>query len=142
MEKVQRQHYLYEIKDLGDERGGLVVVNSGEEVPFEVKRIFYIYNTQENINRGNHANIKSSFVMISLAGFCTVEVGENYNKKEYLLDSPTKALFISNGLWKTMKNFSKDNVLLVFSDNKYDENEYIKEYEKYISIMSKNEGKI
>ena len=142
MERVERQHYLYEIKNLGDERGGLVVVNSGEETPFEIKRIFYIYNTQENIERGNHANIKSSFVMISLAGSCVVEVDDNFVKREYLLDSPTKALFIGNQLWKTMKDFSKDNVLLVFSDNKYDENEYIREYEKYINIMNNKEEKI
>lgn len=129
-----KTHYLYTLKELGDQRGGLIVVNSEAEIPFIIKRVFYNYKTSEDAIRGGHANISSSFVMVSVNGSCVVEVDEGGMTKEYLLDSPEKALFIGKGLWKSMRGFSADNVLLVFSDNPYDANEYIQSYEDYINF--------
>ena len=130
------QHYLYAIKELGDERGGLAVINSGVETPFNIERVFYNYNTIKNTIRGNHANSKSSFVIISLAGSCLIEIDDGMAKEKYILDSPTKALYIGRGLWKTMKNFSKDNILLILSDCIYDETEYIRNYSEYLKTIN------
>lgn len=137
--KPVNTHYIFNLKDLGDERGGLTVLTSGVEIPFEIKRVFYNFNTKEGVERGNHANIRSSFVFISLSGSCLVEVDDGTYKHEYLLDEPTKALFVGKGIWKTMKDFSEDNVLLILSDNSYDATEYIKDYGEYVN-QKKSKG--
>lgn len=130
-----KTHYQYELKELGDDRGGLIVLNSEAEIPFKIKRVFYNFRTLNDAVRGNHSNIYSSFVMISVNGSCVVEVDDGNQKTSYGLDSPNKALFIEKGLWKTMKDFSDDNVLLVFSDWEYDPNEYISNYDEYIKLV-------
>ncbi|MBR0599534.1 sugar 3,4-ketoisomerase [Sinanaerobacter chloroacetimidivorans] len=135
MDSNSKRHYQYELTELGDNRGGLIVLNSEGEIPFRIKRVFYIYKTQYGSIRGNHSNIDSSFVMISVNGSCIVEVDDGFQRTTYKLDSPTKALYIEKGLWKTMKDFSDDNVLLVFSDNEYNPNEYINNYDDYVKLM-------
>lgn len=132
-------HYMIPLKELGDSRGGMAVVNSQEEIPFGIKRAFYCYHTDQNAERGNHANINSSFVMISLAGSCSVMVDDGSITTDYLLGSPLEALYIGKGLWKTMHRFSSDNILLVLSDCNYDPNEYIRDYEQY--VLWTQEGK-
>lgn len=137
MDIRQVKHCIYDLPQMGDGRGELVVLSKGQELPFNVKRIFYNYNTQDNVIRGNHANLKSSFLMISVKGCCSVEVDDGAVKYDYLLDSPDKALFIGKGIWKIMKNFSDDNVLLILSDCLYNEKEYIRNYEDYLKITSR-----
>lgn len=143
METTQGRHYLFTLKELGDIRGGMIAITGEEDVPFAIKRIFYSYKTGRDEVRGNHANIRSSFVMISVSGSCIVEVDEGNCgsgcRTGYLLDSPEKALFIGKGLWKTMREFSEDNVLLVLSDCAYDPDEYIRDYDDYLKLL--NDGK-
>lgn len=130
-----KTHYLYTLKELGDRRGGLIAVTAEVEIPFPIRRVFYNYRTSNDAVRGNHANIHSSFVMVSLNGSCMVEVDEGDQKTEYFLDNPAKALYIGKGLWKVMRDFSEDNVLMVLSDHEYDENEYIRSYDDYLDLM-------
>lgn len=134
-----KSHYIIPLKELGDSRGGMAVVNSQKEIPFGIKRAFYCYHTDQKAERGNHANINSSFVMISLAGACTVTIDDGLCTTDYLLGSPLEALYIGKGLWKKMHRFSKDSVLLIFSDSNYDPNEYIRDYEQY--VLWTKEGK-
>ena len=139
MNHENRSHYLYSLTEFNDKRGGMVVLNSTTEIPFNIERVFCTYNTSGDSERGNHANMYSSFVMVSLAGSCVVQVDDGNNVTEYILDVPHKALFLSKGLWKRMRNFSPDNVLLVLSDCKYDESEYIRDYDKYINTTKRVE---
>lgn len=132
---LKQNNYMYELKEFGDERGNLVVLQGNKEIPFEIARLFYIYNTENNAIRGEHANLKSSFVMISMVGSCVVEIDDGFTKSEYLLDSPKQALFVNKMLWKTMKGFTRDNVLMVISDCVYDENEYVRDYSTYVKMM-------
>lgn len=129
---INNKHYILNFKELGDARGGLAVINSNEEVPFNIARVFYNYNTGKDVIRGDHANRNSCFVMVSLAGACIVEVDDGKSKTEYILDDPHKGLYVGKMLWKVMKNFSKDNVLLILSDCKYDEKEYIRVYDAFL----------
>lgn len=122
------------IKYFGDSLGGLNVIENRKDIPFDVKRVFYIYGTDKNVIRGLHANKNSEFVMISLVGSCYVDVIDpNENKKKILLDNPNEYLYIPKMLWKNMYGFSQDSVLLVLSDSYYDENEYIRDFEDYKS---------
>lgn len=130
-----REHYLYTLKELGDQRGGLIAITAEEDVPFPIKRVFYNFKTTNDAIRGSHANIHSSFVMISLSGSCRVDVDDGRKKTEYLLDNPQKALYIGKGLWKEMWDFTADSVLLILSDHVYDTNEYIRNYEEYLNYV-------
>ena len=126
---------MIKLNELGDERGGLVVIEEDDLlVPFPIKRVFYEYNTACDITRGNHANKNSKFAMVSISGYCTIEIDDGKDKKKYKLDSPLKLLIVDKMTWKIMKEFSKDNILLVLSDHKYDGSEYITDYDEFLTL--------
>lgn len=121
----------------GDARGKMSVVEGGSSVPFEIKRIFYSYATDTDAIRGQHANRKSAFVMICVAGSCKVRIVDlDGNEKTFELVSPEKGLYIPKMLWKDMFDFSEDCVLLVLSDEHYDKNEYIRDYAEYMTLKT------
>lgn len=125
--------YTFDLSKHNDQRGMMCVAECGKDIPFDIKRFFYDYNnipTQEH--RGSHANRFSKFVFICVSGSCTIEVDDGKNKDTFILDSPQKALFISNMVWKEIYDFSHDSVLLVVSDCFYDSSEYIKEYREFL----------
>ena len=136
---MNKRFWLKELKEFGDERGRMCVVETERELPFVIKRFFYDYNTDNSSNRGNHANIRSQFAFISMSGSCTVDVDDGENRETFVLDSPQKLLWVDKMTWKVMRNFSKDNVLLVLSDQHYDANEYIRDYAEF--AMREKKGK-
>lgn len=135
-EYEHKKHYLIELKECGDERGGLAIIEAEKQFPFQIQRVFYEYNTINDIARGNHANINSSFGLVSVKGSCCVEVDDGHEKVQYQLDSPHKFLYIDKMIWKVMKDFTKDNVLLVISDQKYNEHEYVRDYEEFRNLIN------
>ena len=122
---------LIEFKELGDDRGKLVVVESGQNVPFSIKRVFYIYKSDRTVVRGQHANKQSEFVLINVAGKSKVRITDG--KEEFIvsLDRPMIGVYIPRMVWKDMYDFSEDSVLLVLSSEHYDSAEYIRDYEKF-----------
>lgn len=131
-----KKHYVIDLKELGDERGSLVVLEENKEFPFPIRRVFYDFNTDPTISRGNHANKESRFGFISLQGSCVVEVDDGFEKTEYTLNSPFQCLFVDKMLWKSMKCFSRDNILLIISDCTYSCEEYIHNYSDFINLIS------
>lgn len=123
---------LLEFKQHGDERGRLVVAECGKEIPFDVKRVFYIYGSDAAVVRGCHANKKSEFVLVNVAGTSKVKV-EDYkgNTKIYVLDHPHMGLYLPRMIWKEMYDFSADSVLLCMSSELYDSEEYIRNYQDF-----------
>ena len=122
-----------EFSQLGDERGNLVVLEGNSDVPFDIKRVFYIFGTQKNVIRGQHANRKTEFVLVNIAGFSKVRVMDSLrNTKEFVLDKPHMGLYIPSMIWKDMYDFSEDSVLLVLASAVYDPKEYIRDPEKFI----------
>lgn len=122
-------------KDFGDERGKLVVIEGNITIPFEIKRVFYIYESDKHVIRGQHANKKSEFVLINVAGKSKVKVT---NCKEELiieLNKPMMGVYIPKMIWKDMYDFSSDSVLLVLSNAHYDANEYIRKFDEYMQLM-------
>lgn len=122
-------------KQMGDERGHLVVVEGGKDIPFEIARVFYIYGSDAVVTRGNHANIKSEFVLINVNGKSKVKVDNGHFTETFELNEPHTGIYIPKMHWKEMYDFSSDSVLLVISNEKYDSDEYIRDYEKYVSII-------
>lgn len=124
-----------EFPDLGDERGKLVVVESEESVPFEIKRIFYIYGSDDSVKRGQHANRESEFVLINVSGTSKVRIDNGHSEAIVELDRPRMGLYIPKMVWKDMYDFSEDSVLLVIASTHYDGNEYIRDYNSYLEEM-------
>lgn len=123
----------------GDERGRLVVVEGGgATVPFDIKRVFYIYGSDSTVVRGQHANMKTEFVLINVSGTSKVKVKDGNNEKVFELNKPHMGLYIPAMIWKDMYDFSEDSILLVLASEHYDKNEYIRDYQDYYKLIHEN----
>ena len=133
MNKVQ----MLEFQQRGDERGHLVIAEGGIDVPFEIKRVFYIYGSDKDGVRGQHANRKTEFVLINVAGTSKVKVkdGEG-NEAIFCLNRPHTGIYLPNMVWKDMYDVSEDSVLLVLASTHYDPEEYIRDYDEFVKEVS------
>ncbi|MFJ8457685.1 sugar 3,4-ketoisomerase [Lysinibacillus xylanilyticus] len=129
---------IIEISTLGDNRGNLSVIESLIHVPFEIKRVFYIYATKEGVRRGFHAHHKTRQALISVAGSCKIHLDNAIRKEEVLLDSPNKILILEPNDWHEMYDFSNDCVLLVLASELYDSEDYIRDYDEFLKVYSKS----
>lgn len=124
---------MLEFPQHGDERGHLVVVEGMKDIPFEIKRMFYIYGSDTNVVRGRHANRKSEFVLINVAGQSKVRVDDGRgNEAVFSINRPHTGLYLPKMVWKDMYDFSPDSVLLVLSNEAYDPQEYIRDYDDFV----------
>ena len=121
--------------DFGDERGKLVVIEGAQAIPFEIKRVFYIYDSDDTVVRGQHANKESEFVLIYVAGQSKVRITDG--KEEFIVDlnKPMMGVYIPKMIWKDMYDFSPDSVLLVLASTHYDGSEYIRNYDEYLKVI-------
>lgn len=125
--------------DLGDERGKLVVVEGGQDIPFDIKRVFYIYESDSTVVRGQHANRESEFVLINVAGKSKVRITDGTEEFIVELNKPMMGVYIPKMIWKDMYDFSSDSVLLVLASTHYDGKEYIRNYDDYLKIMKEEQ---
>lgn len=122
---------LIELPDLGDERGGLVAIESNKNIPFEIKRIYYIFDTQ-NKPRGFHAHKELKQIMFCLRGQCNVILDNGNLKEQVTLNKANQGLVIDPMIWHEMHDFSDDCVLLVLASGHYDESDYIRDYDAFL----------
>lgn len=125
--------------DLGDERGKLVVVEGGQAIPFDIKRVFYIYESDSTVVRGQHANRESEFVLINVAGKSKVRITDGTEEFIVELNKPMMGVYIPKMIWKDMYDFSSDSVLLVLASTHYDGKEYIRNYDDYLKIIKEEQ---
>ena len=124
---------MLEFTELGDERGHLVVIEGGQDIPFDIKRIFYIYGSDPNVVRGQHANRYSAFCLINVRGSSKIKaIDRNGNGKVVHLDQPHTGVYIPAMIWKDMYGFSDDSILLVLSNEHYDNKEYIRDFAVFL----------
>lgn len=125
---------LFELDQKGDENGHLVAAEGKGNIPFEIKRVFFIYGSDKDVVRGSHANKKSEFVLINVSGSSKIRVRSpgGYLDKVYCLDRPNLGLYLPNMVWKDMYDFSADSVLMVLASEIYDASEYIKDYNVFL----------
>lgn len=126
------RHKMIEFKQNGDNRGKLVVVEGMRDIPFDIKRIFYIYGSDTTVVRGQHANRRSEFVLINVCGSSKVRVTDGKKDEIFVLDKPHTGIYIPKMLWKDMYDFSEDSILLVLASEVYDSSEYIRDFDEYI----------
>ena len=130
---------LLNFNEKGDERGKLVIVEGNQDVPFEIKRLFYIYGSDKDVVRGKHANRESEFVLINVSGTSKVMVTDGKNKQVVELTKPRQGVYLPKMVWKEMYDFSPDSVLLVLASTHYDGNEYIRDYDEFVKAIKEEE---
>ena len=121
-----------EFNVLGDYRGQLVALEENRNIPFDLKRVFYIFGTQEGVSRGNHSHYKTKQFLVAVNGSCKVTLDDGYNKETFNLNKPNLGLFQDALIWGTMHDFSSDCVLMVLADEHYDESDYIRDYDMFL----------
>lgn len=130
---IKEQYRVLEFGEYGDERGNLVVAEcAGKDVPFDVKRVFYIYGSDAEVIRGRHANRRTKFVLINVSGSSKVKVDNGFESEIIELNKPRMGLYLDTMVWKDMYDFSADSVLLVLCSEHYDGSEYIRDYDAFI----------
>jgi dTDP-4-dehydrorhamnose 3,5-epimerase-like enzyme len=119
----------------GDSRGQLVSLEEEKEIPFNIKRVYYIYDTLPNVRRGFHAHKTLKQLLLCLHGSCKILLDDGYDKEEVLLDKPFEGIFVNGLIWREMFDFSPDAVLMVLASEIYDETDYIRDYNKFIECV-------
>ncbi|WP_246096575.1 sugar 3,4-ketoisomerase [Paenibacillus sinopodophylli] len=133
---INLESKIIEVKVLGDDRGLLTVIEENLTIPFEIKRVFYIYGTQNEVRRGFHGHFKTRQALISVAGSCKVHLDNLIRTQEVILDSPQKILILEPNDWHEMYDFSEDCVLLVLASHHYDSEDYIRDYKVFTEVYS------
>lgn len=117
----------------GDERGSLVALESSSaQIPFAIKRVYYIFDTTTNVVRGKHAHYNLQQVLICTSGQCDIDLFDGTHRHTVRLDNPAKGLLLDGFIWREMKNFSPDCVLMVLASDHYDEKDYVRSYEQFL----------
>lgn len=124
---------LINFPSLGDERGALVAIEGNELVPFDIKRVYYIFGTEQGVSRGFHAHKELKQVAVCITGRCRMLLDNGVKKENVWLDSSSKGVLIEEMIWHEMHEFSSDCVLLVLASGHYDELDYIRKYDEFLA---------
>ena len=127
----------YMFQPHGDERGQLIAVEEGKDIPFEIKRIYYMYDTVEGVVRGHHAHKTLEQILICVHGSCKIRLDNGREKKVVALEKPYEGLYVSNNMWREMYDFSSDAVLLVLASDYYKEEDYIRNYDEFLKYVER-----
>lgn len=125
----------YAFQRHGDDRGMLVALEEGKEIPFQVKRVYYMYDTVEGVRRGFHAHKCLEQILICVHGSCKIHLDNGVETAEVDLNTPFEGLYISNDMWREMYDFSSDAVLMVLASELYDEADYIRDYDEFLRTV-------
>ena len=126
----------YVFQPHGDERGQLVALEEFKDIPFQIKRVYYMYDTVPGVVRGHHAHKSLEQILICIHGSCKVKLDNGTEQKIIPLEKPYEGLYISNDMWREMYDFSSDAVLLVLASELYDESDYIRDYDAFLSYVN------
>lgn len=130
----------YVFQQHGDERGNLVALEQFKDIPFEIKRIYYMYNTKSGVHRGFHAHKNLEQILICIHGSCDVLLDNGREKKIISLETPYEGLYVGHDTWREMYNFSSDAVLMVLASDYYCESDYIRDYDKFLEMVKETEN--
>jgi dTDP-4-dehydrorhamnose 3,5-epimerase-like enzyme len=126
---------MYTFEPHGDARGQLVAIEANKDIPFEVKRVYYMYDTTPGVARGHHAHKALEQILICVHGSCKILLDNGKEKETVVLDEPNKGLYISSDMWRVMYDFSPDAVLMVMASTYYEESDYIRDYDEFLKYV-------
>lgn len=129
----------YAFQQHGDSRGQLVALEEMKDIPFNIKRVYYMYDTEVGVRRGYHAHKLLEQILICIHGSCKILLDSGMEKKIVSLEKPYEGLYISNNMWREMYDFSDDAVLLVLASEMYDEEDYIRNYDEFLELVEKGD---
>lgn len=129
----------YAFQQHGDHRGQLVALEEGKEIPFQVKRVYYMYDTVEGVRRGYHAHKCLEQILVCVHGSCKILLDNGKETAVVNLDTPFEGLYISNDMWREMYDFSPDAVLMVLASELYDEADYIRNYDEFLKFVEEKD---
>lgn len=130
----------YAFQQHGDERGQLVALEEMKDIPFEIKRVYYMYDTGEGVRRGFHAHKSLEQILICIHGKCKILLDNGEEQKVVPLEKPYEGLYIANDMWREMFDFSPDAVLMVLASDFYKEEDYIRNYDEFIKFVQEKKN--
>lgn len=128
----------YTFQPHGDDRGQLVALEEFVDIPFRIKRVYYMYDTVSDVVRGHHAHKKLEQILVCVHGSCKIRLDNGREKKVVALEKPYEGLYVANNMWREMFDFSPDAVLMVFASELYDESDYIRDYDEFLEFVKNN----
>lgn len=117
-----------------NETGNISVLENNTNIPFDIKRVYYLYDVPMGAERGGHGHFELQQYVVAASGSFTFVLDDGKNKKEVFLNHPNKALYIKPGIWREMKDFSSGSVCLVLASHKYDEKDYMRDYREFLKF--------
>lgn len=120
---------------IGDFRGNLIALEGNKDIPFDVKRVYYIFDNKQDVVRGKHAHYNLKQVIFCPSGQCDFMLDNGEEKKTITLSSPDKAIYIEGNVWREFTNFSKGCSVVVLASEHYDESDYIRNYDDFIKAV-------
>lgn len=129
----------YVFQPHGDDRGQLVALEELKDIPFKIKRVYYMYDTKQGVIRGYHAHKSLEQILICIHGSCKIKLDNGIENKIIPLERPYEGLYVSNNMWREMYDFSQDAVLMVLASEYYDENDYIRDYDEFLKSVRNSE---
>jgi dTDP-4-dehydrorhamnose 3,5-epimerase-like enzyme len=133
---------LIQLQTHGDDRGSLVALEDQKNVPFTIRRVYYLFNTRKDVRRGFHAHKALTQLVIAVRGSCRFLLDDGKERIEVRLDNPAQGLQVESMIWREMYDFSDDCVLMVLADAHYDESDYIRNYEEFLKRANKSDPSI
>ncbi len=118
----------------GDDRGSLIALEEGKNVPFTVRRVYYMFETKEGVRRGFHAHKNLKQLVIAVRGSCRFLLDDGHEQIELFLDNPAQGLLLEAMVWREMYDFSEDCVLMVLADSLYDESDYVRDKAEFLAM--------
>lgn len=125
----------YMFQPHGDDRGQLISLEEFNDIPFRIKRVYYMYDTVSDVVRGHHAHKKLQQILVCVHGSCKIRLDNGHEKKVVALEKPYEGLYVANNMWREMYDFSDDAVLMVFASELYDESDYIRDYDEFLEFI-------
>lgn len=134
---IKMQIVKYQFQQHGDERGQLVSLEEFNDIPFKIKRVYYMYDTGRGVVRGRHAHKTLEQILICIHGSCKILLDNGTEKKKVFLEKPYEGLYVPNNMWREMYDFSDDAVLMCLASEVYREEDYIRDYDEFLKFVSK-----
>ena len=128
----------YVFQPHGDGRGQLVALEEFKDIPFRVKRVYYMYDIADGVTRGYHAHKSLQQILVCIHGSCKILMDNGKEKKIVPLEKPYEGLYVANNMWREMFDFSTDAVLLVLASDVYDERDYIRDYDEFLRMVQES----
>tara|TARA_R110000824_G_scaffold232511_1_gene420578 strand:+ start:17397 stop:17813 length:417 start_codon:yes stop_codon:yes gene_type:complete len=127
----------FNLRCFQDKKGNLVPVEGNQDIPFQIKRSFYIYDVPSNTVRGFHAHKKTEQVLICINGKCKITCKDENDKVEFILDAPSKAVYVPNGIWGEEEYLTEGATLLIYCSTKFNKSDYIRDFDEFVKWRKK-----